>query len=1215
MDGSEYPVGMRVRRPVRGALRWWLLLVVGLGVAAAAFLLGQAGQPLQVVLFAAALALVGVGGSTLGRVAWTLLRVQHLRRGAAARAAQVDPNRSYASLLHPANEVVTFIGRGRELADLRRWCTSADENPVVLITGGGGVGKTRLARQLSHQLERAGWRVWAVPAGGEPAAISYVDTLEAGERLLLTLDYAEARDSRGLADLVAAVGAQRQRRRPPRLLLLARGSGEWWTYLHAYAGGGRQTLVRNVLVDATVVDLSPQVDAQTPAAIIAAAAQDLAHHLNRPVPTTQPAGFPADTPVLTLHTAALLAVLGDRPGERDDVIARLLDHEAGYWRSRAARTSGTATLLPLGDPNHEAHNRQLLRHAVGIAALFGAANPAQVQDLLRRVPGLSLDTTADAWVGWLTDLYPHPAGHPQALGSVQPDLIAETLAVTVLHYLPPDQLDTLAIRISADQATQALTVLARAATRRPDADTLIDPLINAEPFAMAQAAIRIARQFPGRYDQRLLTLATSAQFTVQQLAQLYESVPYPSLQLAPVAAVLTDRSATHPSADPADRARRASFHALRLAEVGRRPEALLVSEEAVTLRRELVAANRDAYLPNLAMSVNNHAALLAEVGRRPEALLVSEEAVTLRRELVAANRDAYLPNLAASVNNHALRLAEVGRRPEALLVSEEAVTLRRELVAANRDAYLPNLAASVNNHALRLAEVGRRPEALLVSEEAVTLYRELVAANRDAYLPDLAMSVNNHALRLAEVGRRPEALLVSEEAVTLYRELVAANRDAYLPDLAMSVNNHALRLAEVGRRPEALLVSEEAVTLRRELVAANRDAYLPNLAASVNNHALRLAEVGRRPEALLVSEEAVTLYRELVAANRDAYLPDLAMSVNNHALRLAEVGRRPEALLVSEEAVTLYRELVAANRDAYLPDLAMSVNNHALRLAEVGRRPEALLVSEEAVTLRRELVAANRDAYLPNLAMSVNNHAALLAEVGRRPEALLVSEEAVTLRRELVAANRDAYLPNLAASVNNHAALLAEVGRRPEALLVSEEAVTLRRELVAANRDAYLPNLAASVNNHALRLAEVGRRPEALLVSEEAVTLYRELVAANRDAYLPDLAASVNNHANRLAEVGRRPEALLVSEEAVTLYRELVAANRDAYLPDLAASLWTSALVRRTPGTDLPSAINAAREAESIFADLATREPQTFADRYQAVTELVHGLEGDITSR
>ncbi|MEU8220142.1 hypothetical protein AB0C47_30730, partial [Micromonospora taraxaci] len=73
------------------------------------------------------------------------------------------------------------------------------------------------------------------------------------------------------------------------------------------------------------------------------------------------------------------------------------------------------------------------------------------------------------------------------------------------------------------------------------------------------------------------------------------------------------------------------------------------------------------------------------------------------RELVDGNRDAYLPDLAMSVNNHAVRLAEEGRRAEALAASQEAVDLRRELADGNRDAYLPNLATSVNNHAGRLA--------------------------------------------------------------------------------------------------------------------------------------------------------------------------------------------------------------------------------------------------------------------------------------------------------------------------------------------------------------------------------------------------------------------------------------------------------------------------------------------------------------------------------
>jgi hypothetical protein len=60
--------------------------------------------------------------------------------------------------------------------------------------------------------------------------------------------------------------------------------------------------------------------------------------------------------------------------------------------------------------------------------------------------------------------------------------------------------------------------------------------------------------------------------------------------------------------------------------------------------------------------VNHLAIRLAEAGRRAEALSTAHEAANLYRELVTLNRDAYLPDLAASVNNLANRLAEVFQR-------------------------------------------------------------------------------------------------------------------------------------------------------------------------------------------------------------------------------------------------------------------------------------------------------------------------------------------------------------------------------------------------------------------------------------------------------------------------------------------------------------------------------------------------------------------------
>jgi hypothetical protein len=132
----------------------------------------------------------------------------------------------------------------------------------------------------------------------------------------------------------------------------------------------------------------------------------------------------------------------------------------------------------------------------------------------------------------------------------------------------------------------------------------------------------------------------------------------------------------------------------------------------VAALRRLAEANPDAYLPDLAMSLNNLANQLAEIGQRQAALAPAQEAAELYRALAEANPDAYLPDLAGSLNNLAVRLAAIGQRQAALAPAQEAVTLRRALAEANPDAYLPDLAGSLNNLAVRLAEIGQRQAAV-----------------------------------------------------------------------------------------------------------------------------------------------------------------------------------------------------------------------------------------------------------------------------------------------------------------------------------------------------------------------------------------------------------------------------------------------------------------------------------------------------------------------
>ncbi|MDG4763765.1 tetratricopeptide repeat protein [Solwaraspora sp. WMMD406] len=818
---------------------------------------------------------------------------------------------SVAWLLHPQAAVVGFVGRGWLLTALDRWCADPGASAVRLLVGAGGVGKTRLAQHFARR--STGWQWWPVAPDREETV---AERLEAGDRpgrVLLTVDYAETRDPAKLAHLMCAA----QRAGGVRVLLLARSVGLWWSSLSA-AYPPQAHLVDALTVSANVLEVPAEIEGHSPQQMVTDAVTAFAGRLGRHHPgEVAVAEAGPDVPVLRLHAQALLAVLGGPRGDdRYDVLGEVLGHEARYWRHRARRDG----LPGVGEPATDA----VLRRLVAVAALLGADDRAQAVDLVRRVPGLgeAPPELVDSYVSWLFALYPS-AATGGGLGTLQPDLLAEDLAVAVLRESSPSERAAIVRGLAVNQAVRALTVLSRAHAHQSDAAQMIDVALAADVPVMTEAVLQVGLQFPGVLAPRLAILLGTAELDADWIRRIELRVPYPSIEFGRVALALTTQALRGAAAtiESSDRASLLTVHSVRLAEVGRRAEALTAGEEAVNLYRELAATDRDTHLPDLAGSVNNHALWLAEAGRRTEALTTSEEAVNLRRELTATNRDAHLPHLAMSLNNHADLLAEVGRRAEALTTSQEAVNLYRELTATNRDAHLPHLAMSLNNHAIRLAEAGQRTEALTASQEAVNLRRELTATNRDAHLPHLAMSLNNHALRLAEAGQRTEALTTSQEAVNLYRELTATNRDAHLPHLAMSLNNHALRLAEAGQRTEALTTSQEALTLDRELATTNRDTHLPGLAVSLNNHALRLAEAGQRTEALTTSQEALTLYRELATTNRDAYLPDLARSLWSIGYIAHLLGEAQEQIFDAvAEGVRYFDELVAAEPQAFTTD-------------------------------------------------------------------------------------------------------------------------------------------------------------------------------------------------------------------------------------------------------------------------------------------------------
>ncbi len=571
---------------------------------------------------------------------------------------------------------------------------------MLLVTGGGGSGKTRLGREACVQMLVAGWDAGLADDRRRDGAA--MDRL--ARRTLLVVDDADLRT--GLIAALVEYLRWDDAGPPAGVLLLARAAGDWWD---------RLVRQQELAGACTVLDLGrypvPPADRAehfARASVAFAAYGGPGEHPAEP----PPAGLadPAYAEPLLIHIAAMLGTVDmpatpppgrDRARDGDTAAAqpgapvrtRLLRALCERERTRWYELGQTAHLsfnpdLPLAD------------QVAALATLTAAADQACATALLAALPGQAEVTRlgADALAAWAHRLYPGP-GYWNPL---RPDLLAEQ------HLADTAQLPALAAaaaRLAAGQdweagaLTQLLAELTRAAPAQPAIRAALDELL-------AAALPRIVGLALTGGPAELADLASLALQLAPRpglAAPLADHMPQHSVRLAALAATLTSQQVTHYRTDAR----------------GGDPN----------------AANR------LARSLNNLSFWLANLGRREEALAASEEAVTIRRELAAARPDAFRPDLAAALTNLSVWLGDLGRREEALAAIEEAVAIYRELAAARPDAFRPDLATSLNNLSFWLGGLGRREEALAAITQAVTIRRELAARWPDVYQRELEQSL------------------------------------------------------------------------------------------------------------------------------------------------------------------------------------------------------------------------------------------------------------------------------------------------------------------------------------------------------------------------------------------------------------------------------------------------------------------------------------------
>jgi tetratricopeptide (TPR) repeat protein len=753
-----------------------------------------------------------------------------------------------------------------------------------------------------------------VPDGAEPAALAAIPD---GAPAVLVVDGADTRGP-AFADLLRA--AARGRNGALRILLVARGAGQWFNRLTT-----TDLAVRLLLEPARAGDdlgaavLPGQVDARLVTAFVEPYARALGAAAPRVAIGSVPGG---GAPMLDLQAAALCAVMraqarrprGVLPVDVSDALDELLEHERWSWFRSAEEAGllGEAAVAPEG-----------MDALVAAATLTGVRTPDAAENLVRRVTavGPGVRPGAEAAVGrWLLDLDPHRA-LPGRL--VDPHLLAELTDT-------PELLGACLAGASAASSRRAALRMAGIVVDR------LDGRSEDESSALDRLGAAVAA-LPEDHD------------TLRAVSGV---LPHPSLALGELRAELTLRTlAAVPDGDPASRAEALRDAGVALGQVGRAADAERYQREAVTLLRELAAAEPHRFRPRLAALLVNLGATCSDQGRPEEALRCEEEAVDLLRLVAADHPGAVTRDLTMAVSNLAVTFAELGKPLAALGPSREAAGLWRRLAGENPERFTWALALSLMNVARRLLELGRAEDALEPAAESLTLRRGLAAADPDEHLFGLGDSLQVMGTALTDQGRGEEAVPYLEEAVGIRRRTAQENPGRYLPDLAWSLQALGTRLSDQGRREEGVELQQEAVEVQRRLVADSPGRYVPELADGLSAVGVTYSRLDRPQDALDVEREATRTWRELVGSDPHRYRPRLAQSLTNVSSIFAVLRLGDEAVAPASEAVVLLRELAAENAARYRPRLAEALRALALALHDQERFDEAQRARAEAEEL------------------------------------------------------------------------------------------------------------------------------------------------------------------------------------------------------------------------------------------------------------------------
>jgi tetratricopeptide (TPR) repeat protein len=479
------------------------------------------------------------------------------------------------------------------------------------------------------------------------------------------------------------------------------------------------------------------------------------------------------------------------------------------------------------------------------------------------------------------------------------------------------------------------------------------------------------------------------------------------------------------------------------------------------------------------------------------------KAMEIRRRLLGENN----PDYAQSLSNLGVLYQAMGDHARAEPDFREALAIRKRALGENH----PDYAGSLHNLAALYAAMNDYARAEPLYREALAIRKKALGDNH----PDYALSLNNLAGLYQSRGENARAEPLYRAALAIWKKALGENH----PNYAASLNNLAMLYQDMGDYARAVVLHREALAITKKVLGENH----PDYATALNNLAALYFAMGDYAGAEPLVREAQAIWKKALGADN----PNYASSLDNLAQLYWRMGDCARAEPLLREAVAIKKKALGENH----PDYAASLNNLASLYRSMGAFARAEPLFREAVAIWKKTLGENH----LNYATSVNNLALLYRGMGDYARAEPLYREALAIRKKALGTNH----PDYARSLINLAGLYAAMGDYARAEPLNREALAILKKALGENK----PDYATSLNNAASLYQAMGDYARAEPLFREALAIRKSVLGTNH----PDYAGSLNDLAALYKDIGDYARAEPLYREALTIFKKAVGENHSHY--------------------------------------------------------------------